>query len=65
MVLKFDDGEQFDTSGEIRKEKHKDGWYVIGGGMFVPCVDEEDADQLVSMLTKAEPKRGEANDAEN
>jgi hypothetical protein len=29
--------------------------------MFIPCVDEQDADELVSLLTHPEPKRGEAD----
>ena len=49
-ILKFSDGEQFDTSGPIRKELRKDGWYVIGGGMLLPVADEEEADRLIKKM---------------
>ena len=45
--LRFSDGEEFDTSGPIRKEERYDGWYVIGDGKLIPVRDEEEADCLV------------------
>ena len=50
-ILKFTDGEEFDTSGDFRKEERYDGWYVIGGGYLIPVASEEDADQrIVEMM---------------
>ena len=46
-ILRFSDGEEFDTSGPIRKEERRDGWYVIGGGQLIPVRDEEEADRLL------------------
>ena len=46
-ILRFTDGEEFDTSGPIRKELRQDGWYVIGDGKLIPVRDEEEADQLL------------------
>lgn len=43
-MLKFTDGENFDTSGPLRKEERKDGWYVIGEGKLIPVKDEAEAD---------------------
>ena len=50
--LKFSDGEAFNTSGPLRKEKRSDGWYVIGGGMLIPVNSEEEADRLIGTLRK-------------
>ncbi len=46
-ILRFSDGEEFDTSGPIRKEERRDGWYVIGDGRLIPVRDEEEADRLL------------------
>lgn len=46
-ILRFSDGEEFDTSGPIRKEERYDGWYVIGGGKLISVRDEAEADQIV------------------
>jgi hypothetical protein len=42
-MLKFSDGENFDTETELHIEKRKDGYYVVGNGMLIPCDDREDA----------------------
>lgn len=49
-MLRFTDGESFDTSGPIRKEERYDGWYVIGGGKLIPVRDEEEADHVIKRL---------------
>ncbi len=49
--LKFSDGEEFDTSGPLRKEERWDGWYVIGNGYLIPVKDENEANQLINTLT--------------
>lgn len=49
--LKFSDGEEFDTSGPLRKEERRDGWYVIGEGKLIPVKDENEADKLINTLT--------------
>jgi hypothetical protein len=48
--LRFSDGEEFDTSGPLRKEERSDGWYVIGEGHLIPVGSEEDADALLINL---------------
>jgi hypothetical protein len=45
--LKFSDGMEFDTSGELHKEERSDGWYVVGKGMLIPVADEIEADQFI------------------
>ena len=46
-ILRFSDGEEFDTSGPLRKEKRRDGWYVIGAGRLIPVASEEEADRYI------------------
>jgi len=43
MALSFNDGIEIDTSGELRILRLKDGLYVIGKGMLIPVVDENEA----------------------
>ena len=51
-ILRFSDGEQFDTSGPIRKEYRPDGWYVIGDGKLIPVKDEKEADEVIKRFKK-------------
>jgi len=41
-ILKFSDGEEFDTSVELQLTLRKDGWYVIGNGLLIPVSDLEE-----------------------
>ena len=50
--LKFSDGEVFDTSGELRCEERKDGWYVLGKGFLIPTKDKEDSEKMIEKLLK-------------
>ena len=45
--LKFSDGEEFNTSGELRKEYRSDGWYILGKGMLIPAKDEKECDDFI------------------
>lgn len=49
-ILKFTDGEVFDTSGPLRKEERYDGWYVLGEGKLIPVKDEKEADKVIDEL---------------
>lgn len=49
--LKFSDGEEFDTSGPLRKDERYDGWYVIGEGTLIPVGSEEEADRVIKNLS--------------
>ena len=50
--LRFTDGEEFDLSGPIRKERRHDGWYVLGGGQLIPVRDEEEADEVIKRVKR-------------
>ena len=49
-MLRFSDGEEFDTSGPLRKELRYDGLYVIGDGKLIPVNSEEEADRIIIEL---------------
>jgi hypothetical protein len=43
--LKFSDGIEIDTSGELRLLELYDGWYVVGEGKLIPVKDEEEGEK--------------------
>lgn len=57
-MLRFSDGEEFDTSGELRVEARRDGYYVVGGGLMIPVDSREEGQQLILDLTAKKPKSG-------
>ena len=46
-ILRFSDGEEFETSGELRLEHRSDGWYLLGEGMLVPIKDPDEGRELM------------------
>lgn len=46
-ILRFSDGIEIDTSGELRTLELADGWYVTGQGLLIPVKDEEEANALI------------------
>ena len=55
-MLRFSDGEEFDTGGELRIEARRDGLYVLGGGLMIPVESREEGQQLIRELTAKKPK---------
>lgn len=55
-MLRFSDGEEFDTGGELRIEARRDGLYVLGGGMMIPVESREEGQQLIRELTAKKSK---------
>lgn len=51
-VLRFSDGINIDTSGELRPLKLHDGWYVVGRGHLCPVADLEAAERLIQRMGK-------------
>tara|TARA_B100000214_G_scaffold273331_2_gene203532 strand:- start:344 stop:508 length:165 start_codon:yes stop_codon:yes gene_type:complete len=51
-ILRFSDGVNIDTSGELRILRLKDGYYVVGEGMSIPVRDREEAKEVISEMTK-------------
>ncbi len=50
MILRFSDGVNIDTGGELRAVHLADGWYVVGDGMSAPCKDEEECIKLINNM---------------
>jgi hypothetical protein len=50
MMLRFNDGININTDGELRTLRLRDGWYVVGKGMLVPVADEKEANELLDKL---------------
>mgnify|MGYP000418321101 CR=1 FL=1 len=50
-ILRFDDGIEIDTSGELRLLELYDGWYVVGEGRLIPVKDEEEGVEIISILS--------------
>jgi len=61
-ILKFSDGEEFDTFGELRLEHRSDGWYVLGRGMLIPVRDEEEGKQRINQLEDKVLKKEVSNE---
>ena len=57
-ILRFSDGEEFDTSVELQLMKRKDGWYVIGEGLLIPVVN---LDKGRTMLKQIKEERKQKN----
>jgi hypothetical protein len=56
--LKFSDGVEIDTDGELRSLELKDGWYVTGQGLLIPVRDEAEAKTIIrDMKSKANESR--------
>jgi len=50
--LKFSDGVEFDTSGELRVEVRWDGLYVVGKGLLVPVKTMEEGEAFILKQNK-------------
>lgn len=49
-MLKFSDGQSFDTNGKLRITQRSDGYYVIGNGMLIPVNDYDEGKKLIQEL---------------
>ena len=59
-ILRFSDGINVNTSGELRPLKLPDGWYVVGEGKLIPVKDKEEAKSLIKSMTE-KPIKESAN----
>lgn len=57
-MIKFSDGMEFDTEGELRIERRFDRLYVIGKGMLIPVDSIEEAHAVIKDMERID-KRGE------
>ena len=54
-ILRFNDGQTFDTSGPYRKEERYDGWYILGKGHLIPMRDEKACDEFLDQVNINKP----------
>ncbi len=50
--MKFSDGINVNTEGELRTLHVEDGWYVVGEGMLIPCADKDEAEAMLEEMKK-------------
>ena len=55
-MLRFSDGEDFGTGGELRIEARRDGLYVLGGGLMIPVDSRKEGEEVIRELTEKKPK---------
>ena len=56
-MLRFSDGEQFNTGGKLRIEKRADGLYVVGRGMLIAVASEEEGEEWIENLRTGDANR--------
>lgn len=59
--LRFSDGIDIDTSGELRKLELHDGMYIVGQGLLIPVKDQEEFDKLMKQLKRETADNDEVN----
>lgn len=48
--LIFTDGMSFDIGNELRTEERSDGWYVLGKGLLIPVVSQEEGNTFIQNI---------------
>ena len=56
-MLRFSDGMEFDTTGELRVECRSDGWYVVGEGMLIPVSDRKEGEEVIKEMAGKKDKK--------
>jgi len=57
IMLAFSDGEEFDTTGDLRLTHRKDGVYIIGQNMLIPVESVSEGYELIKLLRGKDAKR--------
>jgi len=55
-TLNFSDGMSFDTAGDLRIERRRDGLYVVGQGMLCPVNSAQEGRELIDSIRKPNVK---------
>lgn len=63
-MLRFSDGINIDTSGELRHLELHDGHYVVGQGLLIPTKSKEDSDNLIKELKGSPELNSDAQDSQ-
>ncbi len=62
-MLRFSDGVNIDTSGELRVLTLSDGLYVVGEGMCIPVNSPEEARETIQSIKERKEKGAKPDDA--
>ena len=49
-MLRFSDGVNIDTSGELRVLHLRDGYYVVGEGICIPVAGRQEAIEIIERM---------------
>jgi hypothetical protein len=50
--MKFDDGIEFNTKGQLRITYRKDGLYVVGNNMLIPVRDADEGLEIIRTFNR-------------
>ena len=56
-MLRFSDGIEFDTTGELRIESRHDGLYVVGRGMLLAVASREEGEATIRRFERRGERR--------
>lgn len=50
MTLRFDDGVTFEPQGDLRVERRRDGYYVVGRGVVSPVDSRDEGEEMIAEM---------------
>ena len=59
-TLRFKDGVEINTGGDLRITKEKDGLYVVGDGKLIPVESEQEGQEMIARLKGNKEESNEA-----
>lgn len=57
--LRFNDGVEIETDGELRIHRESDGLYVVGGGMMCAVDSRDEGERMIADIQKRRSERNE------
>jgi len=60
-ILRFTDGQEFDTSGDYRIEERYDGLYVVGNGLLMAVKTREEGIAFIEHERRGSDEVGRGN----
>lgn len=56
VMLRFNDGMEFDVSGPMRLSHRSDGWYVVGRGRLIPVDSPDEGNKIIEKYSSGKDK---------
>ena len=60
-MIRFNDGEEFNTSAPLHLTRRSDGWYVVGQNMLIPVVDVAEGHKVIREMRALEALKAGQN----